>query len=85
MLKYSDPDHNSSIKQSRTLRSIDISNRLNSYLIEWLFNKTSNETLNLKKNSLRNLLENNMTAQNGSEYANFLLYNSLIQQFMNVI
>ena len=81
--KYSDSDHNNSIRQSRTLRSIDISNRLNSYLIEWLFNKTSNDTLNLRKKSLRNLLLNK-TTQNSEEYNNYLLYNTLIQQFMNV-
>jgi len=77
--KLSGLERNSSTNLIRSIRSIDIGNRLNSYLIEWLFNKTSNQ----KQYSLKNLLLLNKTNQNSVELTNFLNYNSLIEQFIN--
>lgn len=79
-MKLSGLERNSSTNLIRSIRSIDIGNRLNSYLIEWLFNKTSNQ----KQYSLKNLLLLNKTSQNSVELTNFLNYNSLIEQFINV-
>jgi len=71
----------------RSIRSIDMTNRLNTYLIEWLFNRSSlvdmnntEEASDKKPNSLIELILNDYK-QNGKEF-NFASYNRLVNNFL---